>query len=88
MGLNLKDYVIAGACGFGTTVILEGLFYIIGFYPTTTKKSLAHGLVNGLSLTSVFAVIDNVKPIKNEVRRELFPDRKDNDCDGGGYCSF
>ena len=79
MSLDLKDYAIIASSGFGTTVILEGLFYAVGFFPTTAKKTIAHGFVNGIALTSVFAAIDNIKPIREEVKRELFPDMGDGD---------
>ena len=88
MSLDLKDYAIICASGFGTTVILEGLFYVVGFFPTTVKKTITHGLVNGLSLTAVFGAIDNVKPIKKEVQKELFPHMRDDDCNKHDDCSF
>ena len=77
MSLDLKDYVIIGTSGFGTTVILNGLFHITGLCPTTIKRTLGIGLVNGLSITVVFAAIDNVSPIRKVVHKELFPDEKD-----------
>ena len=85
MSLDLKDYAIIGASGFGTTVILEGLLYIIGFYPTTVKKTITHGLVNGLSLTAVFGAIDNVSPLRKVVHKELFPEDRDDDGDTSSF---
>ena len=79
MSLDLKDYVFIFTTGCGSLMILKGLFHITGLHPTTIKKATEETITTGLVITLAFGAIDNIKPIRKEVKKELFPDCRDDD---------